>query len=229
MTWKTYSGSKMPEIIPTKEKTEKKKSVLRTVLFNLGAGKLIAVGISFIILIIFFLTRRFFAGRASSGSVFFIFITFLLIFFNGWALMHRNGIDFSTIFFYALVVTHGSTSAISISLIAAVLVYYLGTKSTPIDFLMEKSIINKTAQLIMLLCVVLFVGIANLFGLPLTAFSTFLFVFIAARIPRMFILVLYGRAPILKVFVSNGVGIIINYYLGLFLLNSLISYASSFV
>ncbi|MFO7872322.1 MAG: hypothetical protein R6U26_01615 [Candidatus Undinarchaeales archaeon] len=211
-------------------KSEKKRH-LRELFFSMKPGMMLSIFVGVLLFIVALLVKKFYTG-GNSGSAGFIFmlITFLLIFFNGWGMTHKNGIDFSTVFFYVLVVVFGAVPGLIITVIGTVLIFAIGNKDSPFSFLLIKSFIGKTAELLMLLVIILLVVVISFTGLvPLITLNGFVVVLLISRAIRITFFVLYGRAPVIKVLVSNGTAIIINYYIAKFFLTGILNYANSFV
>jgi len=205
---------------------DKKLKLLKSLFFRFNALQLLAMIATLLFVVIFFIVRRF-AGGEGSGMFAMAIMLVILLFFNGWALMHRNGFDFSTMLFYIFVIVYGTTPGFAVAMLAGFLAFYIGSKTTPVDFLLEKSIIIKSAQFIMILQIVAMIGIASVFGFTLTTFYAFFTIFLLARVPRILILLRWGRAPLFKVLISNGTAIILNYYIGKFLFVKVMNYVLS--
>ncbi len=219
--------------MPKNKKNSKngKKQPLRELFFSMKPGMILSIVVGIILFIIALLVKRFYPG-GSGGSAGFVFmiITFLLIFFNGWGMTHKNGIDFSTVFFYVLVVVFGAVPGLIVTVLGTILIFSVGNKDSPFSFLLIKSFIGKTAELLMLLVIILLVVIISFTGIvPLTTLNGFVVVLLISRAIRITFFVLYGRAPVIKVLVSNGTAIIINYYVAKFFLTGILNYANSFV
>ncbi len=214
----------------SKHEGKTKVSLIKKFFFRLNALEIFAVFVSVLVIIIWAIFRKLSTGGGGPSKTPFIILVLLLLLFNGWAIMNRNGFDFSTIFFYALIVVSGPGLGVLLTLIGATIVFYLWGKSTPFDFLIEKSLIHRITQTVMLLFITIGVWILYLTGhaeLAMESFMPFVVIYTLCRIIRVFILSIYGRVPLTKLMISNGTGILLNYYLAKYALIWIINYVAS--
>ena len=104
----------------------------------------------------------------------------------------------------------------------------LAKLSTPIDFALDKTSIGLLIQLLSFTTALIVIGIYSLFFgsayIYANLFPVFIISYIVSRILRSILFFTIGRVPLAKSGMSNSVAIVVNYYLGVFLLNGYINY-----